>query len=145
MKTAEETIREELRALTSKMIDVYKWGVGVLAGMQTAFFFLRKDIYDRMLLSGELQKNQYLPWNRYLIGTVVLIIMAFIFTGFSAFLRQRFYFYAKLLSDKNRCPDALPLPPTPHWITFILVSLYFIFPIIDIAIRMVLHFQIEIR
>jgi hypothetical protein len=42
-------------------------------------------------------------------------------------------------------PDALPIPPVPKWIKFLMMGLYFIFPIVDIAIRVVLHFEIELK
>ncbi len=145
MKTSEEIIREELRALTGKMMDVYKWGVSLLATMQTAFFFLRKDVYQRMLDNHELAPGTYLPWNRYLIGTGVLLVVSLIFVGFSHFLRLRFYFYVKLLNDKSICENPVPLPPTPWWIGWILTTLYFTFPIMDIVIRIVLGIEMSLK
>ncbi len=114
--------------------------------MQTALFFLRKDVYERMLTSGEVTKTQYLPWNRYLIGTGVLFVVALIFFGFTRIIRERHKFYTLLLRDKNIFPDPLPTPPMPGLARLFGMVLFFIFPHLDISIRITtLKLQIELQ
>lgn len=145
VSTKEQIVREEIRASTDRIITLYQWGVTVLISIQTALFFLRKDIYERMLASGEISKPQYLPWDRYLIGTGVLFVVALTFFGLTRIVRERIKFYLGLLQDKHLFPDALPTPPLPKLARFFAFILFFVFPVMDIAIRVTLRFQLELR
>jgi hypothetical protein len=143
--THEQIVREEMRAISERLLALYQWGVTVLISVQTAIFFLRKDIFERMSLNGQLSKGQYIPWERYLIGTGVLFTIACVFLLLTRILRDRYKFYHVLLQDRDRFPDALPVPPINPIVRFLLLLLFFIFPILDLAIRVTLHFELQIR
>ena len=145
MSTKEQILREEMRSLADRLVATYQWGVTVLISTETAIFFLRKDIYERMLANGQLTKNEYIPWDRYLIGTGVLLVLALIFFGLTRIIRERYKFYLKVLQDKHTIPDALPTPPLPGLARLFGMVLFFVFPLMEIAIRITLKLQLELH
>jgi hypothetical protein len=54
LREKEAILWEELRGLRDISLRLLQWGVTALASLQTALFFLRKDIYERMLVAKEL-------------------------------------------------------------------------------------------
>lgn len=143
MKSAEEFLRAELRSIRYIALRLCQWGVTVLISLHTAIFFLRKDIYERMLTSEELTKEQYLPWNRYILGTIVLIIVALIFSLLTAFVGSRYRFYNSQL--KTHAKSGVAVPDPPKMVRWLIFGLYFIFPALDIFIRFYIRIEIGLK
>ena len=78
-KEKEKILWEELRNIREIALKMLQWGVTVMATLQTAIFFFRKDLYERMIAAGKLTNGEYIPWDRYLIGTFYLFVVASIF------------------------------------------------------------------
>ncbi len=76
----EKILWDEIRNIREIALKLLQWGVTVLTALQTAIFFFRKDIYQRMIDSQEIIQGHYIPWNRYIIGTVYLFFVATIFS-----------------------------------------------------------------
>lgn len=54
LKEKEKILWDELRNIREIGLRLLQWGVTVLATLQTAIFFFRKDLYQRMQLTGQL-------------------------------------------------------------------------------------------
>jgi hypothetical protein len=71
MKTDEEILREEIRALREIILKLYQWGVAFIATLQTAIFFIRREVLNGLIDSGRLPKGSLLPAWRYFSALVL--------------------------------------------------------------------------
>lgn len=140
----EKIIREEMRSWREIAFRLCQWGVGVLASLQTAIFLIRKEIYAYLIAHGKLdpEQYQYLPWDRYLIGTGGLVMVAFIFTLMSIMVGRRYQFHVRLLETHSE--SGLPNYRASVFGRVLVCLLYFLFPALDVAIRVYvrLHFEL---
>ncbi|MEY2487720.1 MAG: hypothetical protein QOH39_3368 [Verrucomicrobiota bacterium] len=147
MKTKEEIIRDEIRSFRQIAFDLCKWGVSVLAALQAAIFLIRKEVYDYLTTHGELDPKlyHYLPWDRYLIGTGALFMVASIFFIFTVILGRRYRFYHQLL--EQHAESGLPIPKVRGIGRFLMATLYFTFPALDVAVRLYIriHFELQLH
>jgi hypothetical protein len=133
-------LQEELRDLRNIAMRLLQWGVTVLTGLQTAIFFLRKDTYERMLAGGQLKSSEYLPLNRYLVGTVFLLVVAMFVTQLTSMVRDRYkFFYNQLGSKTYTGVAAHPLSKSGRWV---LAAIFFSFPVLDVILRFYIRFEI---
>lgn len=134
----EKLLWEELRDLRDVALRLLQWGVTVLASLQTAIFFLRKDVYERMLASKELTPDHHLPWNRYLVGTVFLFILASIFTYLLILVGNRYRKLREQLVATNLYQiEHGDAKKSARWVT---VLVFFIFPLLDVFVRFYFNF-----
>jgi hypothetical protein len=136
----EKMIREELHHFREVSLRVSQWGVTVLASIETVLFFQRKDIYDRLILSGAITRGQPLPFSRYVVGTAFLVLVALAFTIITLTAGKRYRFYASLLSDDAK--TFLPLPPITNTGRIVLLLLYFAFPLFDVLARLWVRLEV---
>jgi hypothetical protein len=132
-KSKEEIIREEMRAASDMMLKLCQWAVTTLIGLQTAIFFLRSSVIERMLANGELPKGEPLPWNMYLMGTFILAVVAGIFSAMTLLAGKQYRHYHLLLMANNQ--SGLPVPPPTNLGRILIFALYFTFPLLDILLR----------
>lgn len=147
MKTKEEILREEIRSFRQIAFDTCRWGVSVLAGLQAAIFLIRKEVYEFLTTHGQLDPKvyHYLPWDRYLIGTGALCMVALIFFIFTVLIGRRYRWYHELLEKHSE--SGLPVPPVRGIGQFLMAGLYFMFPLLDVAIRLYIriHFEVQLH
>ena len=94
--------------------------------------------------SGELPKGAHLPWSMYLVGTVILSVVAFLFSVMTVAVGKHYRFYHALYPTNSQ--SGIPVPPVKNTGRVAVFTLYFIFPIIDVAIRIyVQNIQIGFR
>lgn len=136
-------IREELRGLRDIALRVSQWGVTLLVSLQTALFFFRKDVYERMLRNGDLKPDQGLPLDRYVVGTTYLTIVALIFFAMSMLVSKRFRFYYDLLETDEKA--LVPVPTLTNAGRWLIAALYFIFPVFDLLVKLWVRFEIGLR
>ena len=135
----ERILREEIRALHVAGMRVVQWGVTVLISLQTALFFVRRDVTNEYVGRGLLHAGEPLPWHRYIIGSAFLFILAMIFARMSQRTSERLYNYKKQLleclpsgiEEIGRFPD----------MRFLMIGVYFIFPLLDIFLRLVIRWD----
>src|SRR5882757_9082999 len=98
MKTDEEILREEIRALRELILKLYQWGVAFIATLQTAIFFIRREVLTGLIESGRLPKGSPLPAWRYCFDTAIVFLIAIFFTMISRAVSERHRFYQAQLT-----------------------------------------------
>jgi len=136
-KSDEEILREEIRALRDIILKLYQWGVAFIASLQAAIFFIRKEVLAGLIQNGRLPQGGQLPAWRYFFGTGVLFIIAIFFTYLSLTSGKRMQFYQKQLIEKRSSGVEEPSQSRRRikLLRFMVVSLYFLFPILDFVGR----------
>lgn len=126
------------------MMELCKWGVTTLIGLQTALFFLRNAAIGRMNASGELPPGQHLPLGMYLVGTGILSVVAAIFVGITIVTSNHYRHYHGLLKANNE--SGLAVPEIKNSGRILVFILYFMFPLLDILIRVYIQsIQISLK
>jgi hypothetical protein len=135
----EQMLREEIRSLQVIQIRVMQWGVTCLVSVQTALFFIRRDIATSYGdgKAGVLQ----IPIQRYLVGTFFLALLAAIAVRISLYVSTRMAHYRNQLGERSES-GIVEMPPRKgvrRWI----FCLYFVFPILDLLFRVYLRIGIN--
>ena len=132
---------EELRSVREIALKMLEWGVTVLAALQATIFFFRTDLYQRMMAGGELHAGQYLPWNRYIMGTVYLLFMAVIFSYLLGMVGNRYRkIRAQLVEVGCFGIEHGDSKKVGRYLAFMV---FFAFPILDIALRVLISINIH--
>jgi hypothetical protein len=131
-KSKEELLSEEVRTAADLTVKVQQWGVTLMVTLQTSPFFVRRDIVQGLVVSKKLKEGAELPWHRYLIGTVFLVIVAYILSRFNQRMAAQYRHYKQqLIEARDSGITDLPIVRTSRLVTW----LYFIFPMIDVVFR----------
>jgi hypothetical protein len=137
VKTDEEILREEIRALRELILKLYQWGVAFIATLQTAIFFIRREVLTGLIDSGRLPKGSLLPVWRHFFGTGVVLLIAIFFTTLSLAIGDRLRWYQEQLAEN--ITSGVKEPPPNHSranrLRFMVITLYFLFPALDIIGR----------
>ena len=130
----EKILWDEIRNIREIALKLLQWGVTVLTALQTAIFFFRKDLYQRMIDSQEITRGHYIPWNRYLIGTVYLFFVATIFSYILVMVGNR---YGKIRSQlvETNC-YGIQHGDANKVVRYAVLMVFYAFPILDIVIRL---------
>lgn len=137
LKEKEHLLWEEIRAIRDIALKMLQWGVTALASLQTALFFLRKDVYERMLAAGEISPGQHLPMGLYFRGTAFLLMVAVIF-AYLLFLTGNRYrkIRVQLVAINIYGIEHGPVSKSARWVVFLVFGA---FPILDVLIRLSLR------
>ena len=137
MKSDEEILREEIRALRELILKLYQWGVAFIATLQTAIFFIRREVLTGLIDSGRLAKGSQLPLWRYFFGTTVVFLIAIFFTTLSRAVGDRLRFYQEQLGRKitSGVEEPTPNPRRAKRLRLMVISIYFLFPSLDLLGR----------
>ena len=143
MKNKEELLWDEVLSLRDILIILCQWGITALLGFQTAIFFIRKDTYEQLVASSQINSGELVPFDRYVIGTTALIIVAIIFSTLTVMFGNRYRFYKNLLYNNDESGiEIIPTSPFGRWVV---VALFFIFPLMDIALRVYISFEFHVK
>ena len=131
-KTKEELLRDEVHYYADMNQKYVQWGLTVMASIQTAIFFVRRDLIQTYVDAGRLQRGQELFLWRYLIGTAFLFLAALVLHKFSRRVAQQYRFYKEQLVKNNESGISdQPTSGVSNWIPY----LYFAFPAFDVLSR----------
>jgi len=125
-----------------------QWGVTLMISVQTALFFVRKEV-----LAHEIEAKRLHPWDdlqpyRYYLGTAFLLLLALILASFTLYTSARYRFYKKQLitNSPSGVQEHQGEPFTLLLIRFATVGLYFIFPLVDLFYRIYIeHIELKIH
>src|ERR1017187_10405553 len=92
-KSKEEMLRDEVRFWADQMQKYMQWGLTVMVSLQTAIFFVRRDLVQTYVDAGILKKGQELPYYRYAVGTVFILGCAFVLRRFTERVSQQYRHY----------------------------------------------------
>jgi len=137
----EKFLRDQMRAIIPVSITLAQWGVTVLLGFQAALYFIRKETKEALIDQGVLAKNELLPLHRYLIGTLILLIVAIMFHALSNWVGRRYrYYMTELQNLPHKYPDYYKkesdlYPFYPKDSPRVMIrGLFYFFPLVDILI-----------
>jgi hypothetical protein len=138
MKSKEELLSEETRAAGDTALRLLQWGITLMISIQTALFFVRREILNGYIDSGALPKGSPLPLGRYLIGTGFLCFLAMVLSMFTSRANQQYRNYKnQLIACRESGITDLKVRYTGRWA----YALYFCFPIIDLLVRVVISIR----
>lgn len=101
LKTREQWIREELRAVRTLLQSQMQWGITVLAAVGLNLYYIRKDAKIHLVEQKVLQANELLPFFRWIIGTVFLVVLAAVFASAMRRVSLHHWAYRTQLRDMN--------------------------------------------
>jgi hypothetical protein len=132
-KSTEETLREEIRALRELHFKVMQWGVSLLATLETALFFVRREMRDSLIELHRLAPGDQLPSLVYYIGSVALVLVACIFIYFSLAISRRTKGYTEQLKPPVIQTGIVELPlRSKLWTVSIILFTYLLIPLFDV-------------
>jgi len=82
-KTKEDWLRQELRATRALLVSLMQWGISVLALLDVIRYYVRQDVTAHLREIGRLNAGDLLPLSRWSIGTLLLLIVAYLFDRYS--------------------------------------------------------------
>ena len=139
-KSKEEFLSEELRAVADFATRHFQWGVTLLISVQTALFFVRRDVLNGLIDGGIIPKGSELPIPRYVIGTLFLFVVATILSMVGARHAKQYRHYKMQLAESRQSGIVdLPIKHTARW----MYALYYIFPIIDVLYRLYVDIRLQ--
>ena len=139
MKSCLEIIRSEIVAIQEERLRLFQVGISLLSALEVALFYIRRDIHDHL----GLLPNQALPFNRFIIGTGILAVIALIFSALMIAISSRNESLRKLYKDMGFEAE-LPLTPRIKWAMPLTILCFFIIPAMDIFIRVyVISFKLD--
>jgi hypothetical protein len=141
----ERMIRDEVRALQLIAVRVMSWGVTVLVSVQTALFFVRREVALSNVNGGaggnaSGDALMTVPLNRYLLGTFFLTLLATIFFRLFLYVSTRLRYYRKQLEN---CPSGISEMPIRKGVRFWTGCVFYVFPLVDILARAYLHIGLK--
>lgn len=140
-KSNEEVIREELRATGQGYLLVWRTGISILPALLLATGFFRREVFEQMVKANSNLK--LLPLDRYLLGTLLLFIIALSFNTLIKDIASRYRWYAEQL--KKTCENPIELPPvSPNRRTgFLFRNILYVFPLFDLFVRLILEAEVR--
>jgi len=134
-ENAEKNLWDQIRSVTQVQMRVIQGGITILSALLMAIAFYRKDMSDVM---GYDNKLPY-PFSHWIIGFLLLIIVAFIFYNISLWVRKRLFYYIEALRNlPKEYPDdnvkIYPEIPKDTSVINFTRLIFWVFPSIDFVI-----------
>ena len=131
----EGVVREEIRHISTLTLRIFQLGITLLVALETALGFLRKEWLEYLLKQHLLPEGTVLlPRMAYGIGTVMLLVVAIVFTIMCSMGVNRHRWYLGELSRVR--VSSLAEPPAPRrWLQILLFAAFFFFPLLDLLVR----------
>ena len=135
LKTKEDWLRQELRSSRTLMTSLMQWGVAVLAAVESNLYYVRMSVMRHLFDADRLKVDELLPFPRWLIGTLFLSLLAYIFSQYTKRTVLHHLAYRKQLLSMTPSYSGIEEPiPTGGHINRIHYYLYFAFPLFDILV-----------
>jgi hypothetical protein len=134
--TPEQILREEIRSTRDLTFKMVQWGVTVLVASLTALFYGRRAFRDDFVALKRLNAGEQLPLKHYLIGTVLLLIIASVFSFLTHLAQRRTQKFRRQLDALS--VSGIVEPSNKPFARWALMLLYLIFPLFDAAVRFIL-------
>ena len=131
MDSKEGIIRSEMQSLRSVGFQLCQTGIALSVGVEIALVFIRRQSYQRLLVNNP--GAAFVPWGRFLMGTLFLLVIASVFSGLVLFVRERYRFYDDLLVRQTE--TGVPVPPPTKSASLGVVAVFFAFPVADLLFR----------
>jgi hypothetical protein len=141
-KSKEEMLRDEVRFWADQMQKYMQWGLTVMVSLQTAIFFVRRDLVQTYVDAGILSKGSELPLYRYLVGSIFLLGCAVVISKYYRRSAEQYRHYkGQLLTSAESGIDDKSTTGMARWMGY----LYFVFPVYDILVRIWVEFKFSVH
>ncbi|MHB8270305.1 hypothetical protein [Bradyrhizobium sp.] len=135
----EAILREEIRALRELWMRILQWGVTVMIAAGSIIFYARRAIKEDFTVAGKLKLGEPLPLTHHLIGTVFLILLAYVFSVLSGLASRRYRsYFDQLIRKSTSGVDDIIASGHSRWI---IPWIFWLFPLFDILLR-VYYFEL---
>jgi len=134
-ENAEKNIWDQMRALTQSLVRMAQWSVTTLAGLQTALFFIRKDLREML----HVPMGQALPFRVWIVGFVMIVFVTTIFMLMTNWTSKRLRYYIGQLKALPAAYDTdtiklYPEIPKDMTIRYYIRAVYIFFPLFDVSV-----------
>jgi hypothetical protein len=144
ISSKEELLWKEVQSLRELMLRLAQWGITVMAALHTAIYYVRRDIVERMVDAEQLKPGANLPLDRYVIGFLALVVVAFIFSSMSIAVSRQWRHMRQQLIDVAAAGSGIDVYTHPRVpMRWGLVIIYFIFPLMDLLVRIYVSFEVK--
>lgn len=133
-KFKEELLREELRVNRTQMLTLLQWGVTVLSAVELNLYYIRRDATKHLVDNHAIIEKDLIPFPRWFIGTLLLCILALVFSYYMRRQHQRHVSYRKQLIEMKSYSGIIEDIPTGGTIGRMHYLLFFIFPAFDVFV-----------
>ncbi|MCF7966675.1 MAG: hypothetical protein K9L79_14225 [Methylobacter tundripaludum] len=140
LKTKEDWLRQEIRASRTLATSLLQWGITVLAAVELNLYYVRRDVMKHLLDAGKLKVDELLPFPRWLIGTLLLSLLAYIFSQYmKRTVLHHVAYRTQLVSMAPSYSGIEETVSTGGSINKIHYYLYFAFPLFDIGVWLLFY------
>lgn len=130
----EVILRDELRAINQLIIRTMRWSITTLISLLAGLYYIRSQLCEKFIKLGKIPPDSiFLPFRYHIIGTMLIFIMASIFSFITLVLfyhysnyRRQLFFIIDPINENNY---SIKQP-----IVLLIFILYFLFPMLDIMI-----------
>jgi hypothetical protein len=132
----EEMLRNEVRNYQQLLLRLLQWGVTLIASLQTAVFFIRREMLAALIEANKLPKGTLsLPWKGHLIGTLFVCVAALMFSYLTVRTVLGAQYYREQLKDFS-FSGIKDLPIADHrgrrkFIRIAIIGMFWVFPVLD--------------
>ena len=138
-KTREGWLREEVKTHRTLLFSLIQWGMALLAAIESALYFIRRDVAQAMMNSQFAVPARVLSKRQWLYGTSVLLVVNVLFTVLMLNLLTRYVCYRKQLIVAAKQYSKIDDSPIRQKLMWIPIIFFWAFPIIDFAIWLGVH------
>lgn len=129
-------LRQEIQHIQQMMTYVLLYSLPIMVALETALYFVRTALESHLAALHEIGAGDLLPLHRYLIGTAMQLLLACVFSRLSHLMSLRLAGYRTQLRDGKLASGIIELPRFRDT-RFLFCFVYFVFPIFDLCIRIV--------
>lgn len=98
-RTKEDLLRQELRGSQALLVSLIERGVMILAAVEVILYYIRQDVTAHLRELGRLNADELLPLSQWIIGTILLLIIAVIFARSTQRVAQHYSLYRLQLAS----------------------------------------------
>jgi hypothetical protein len=132
MNPRSELIEAEMQSLRASGFWLCQWGVALLVTTELILVYIRRSSYANLLATKRITEGQMLPFPRHVLGTILLAVIAVIFTSLTILVSQRYRFYRGHLERGSE--TAIPVPAGVSGVTNLIAAMFLVFPVLDLVL-----------
>jgi hypothetical protein len=133
-KFKEDWLRQEIRASRALLVRLMEWGVVLLVAAEINLYWIRQDITLHLRDVGRLREDAILPLFQWSIGTLFLLVIAYVFARYTDRIAKHHAVYrAQLVSmtpTYSGIAESIGVDRSLHRLRY----LYYAFPLFDLAV-----------
>src|SRR6266446_1379102 len=93
LQILEQWLREEVKHHRVLLLSLIQWGVTLLAALESSFYFVRRDLAQRLTGREHVDPAEVLSLAHWIFGTILIFLIALLFWVLTMNLLKRYYSY----------------------------------------------------